>query len=47
MNKGVSRIEISMYFSNKTDWINQMQKQFLDGENFVSKTLLELNNMKK
>jgi len=23
MNKGVSRIEISMYFSNKTDWINQ------------------------
>jgi len=24
MNKGVSRIEISMYFSNKTDWINQM-----------------------
>jgi len=24
MNKGVSRIEISMYFSNKKDWINQM-----------------------
>jgi len=24
MNKGVSRIEISMYFSNKTDWIDQM-----------------------
>jgi len=47
MNKGVSRIEISMYFSNKSDWINQTQKQFLDGENFVSKTLSALNNMKE